>query len=45
MEQQNTKNIVIYHKPCPDGEMSAAIFRNKYNKIDIDYEILLNLIL
>ena len=21
-------NIVIYHFPCPDGEMSAAIFKN-----------------
>ena len=32
MAQQNKVNIVIYHKPCPDGEMSAAIFRNKYKK-------------
>ena len=32
MAELNIVNIVIYHKPCPDGEMSAAIFRDKYKR-------------
>jgi hypothetical protein len=30
MEILSNTNIVIYHYPCPDGELSASIFKTKY---------------
>jgi len=31
MSKLNIKNIVIHHYPCPDGELSAAIFQQRFN--------------
>ena len=30
MENLSNTNIVIHHYPCPDGELSASIFKSKY---------------
>ena len=30
MENLSNINIVIHHYPCPDGELSASIFKSKY---------------